>query len=405
MSILIVFDIDFDREHSILRLGYVKDTLKQLFLDEEFNREYSECLISVYFVLDEKKSLVFNSTRLKKVSWHPVGNSSSMESLVIIDKLMDQITSNLRKQNLGQGSVYIKSEVEGDITQSFLKPVSNCFKEFLNEGVIFEKIGLQMDFDISSKGIPGTNYANWTQECQSIGRERQLLVIWLIDSSVYLKRLNNGGFPRFKDLNESSLIPNVELKYSLLFYGEDHKGKDIFSEIFLSEAQIKSISLLPLCSSNRILKNHICDEINSFFYTEKHVSVFYSDSSKSNLENFNDLSITEFSLYPSLTRFPLFIQDTLQVLTLPPYSAFIGVVSIAKYQPLPVLTRRLIELKNSSEGKTMAIQALTLALHKEKFAMALELNPNWFALLVSIMIGNDIHLAMDILPPGYVITT
>lgn len=405
MSILIVFDIEFDGENSTLRLGYVKDTLKQLFLDEEFNREYSECLISVYFVLDEKKSLVFNSTRLKKVSWHPVGNSSSMESLVIIDKLLDQIASNFKKQNLGQGSICIKSEMEEDKTQSSLKPISNCFKEFLNDGVIFEKVGLQMDFDISSKGIPGTNYANWTQEHQNIGRERQLLVIWLIDSSVYLKRLNNGGFPRFQDLSESSLIPNVELKYSLLIYGEDHKGEHIFSESFLSEAQIKSVSLLPLCSADKILKNYICDEINSYFYSEKHVSVFSSDSSKSNLENYNDLSIAEFNLYPSLTKFPLFIQDTLQVLTLPPYSAFIGVISISKYQPLPVLTRRLIELKNSSEGKNMAIQALTLALHKEKFAMALELNHNWFALLVSIVLGNDIHLAMDILPPGYVITT
>lgn len=405
MSILIVCDIDFDSEYSILRLEYFKNTLKQLFLDDEFNREYSECLISVYFVLDEKKKkLVFTSPRFKELSWHPVGSCSSMTLIMIIDRLMEQITSNCMELKVEQNSLLIKSQVDNTANWQNIRPISDCFSEFLKEGVTIERDDLQNEFD-NHIGIPGSNCVNWTEEHQNIGKERQLFVIWLMDSSICLKRLNNGGFPRFQDIYESSLTPNVEVKYSLLNYGEDNQNEYKFSKSCLSEAHVEAISLLPLSSADKILKNFICNEINNFYYSEKYISIFSPDSTPSDLEYFNDLSVIGFQLYPSLTRFPLFIQDTLQILTLPYSSTFIGVISIAKYQPLPVLTRRLIELKNSSESKEMAVQALILALHKDKFAMALELNPNWFALLISIIIGSNIHLAMDILPPGYIITT
>ncbi|XP_667950.1 hypothetical protein [Cryptosporidium hominis TU502] len=404
MSILIVFDIDFNSEHSILRLENFKDSLKRLFLDDEFNREYSECLISVYFVLDEmKRELVFANHRFKEVSWYPIGSCSLVPSLTIIDMLMEQITSTNIELKTEQDSFTIKSEVQNNINQQEIRPIPDCFSDFLKEGAIIERSELQSGID-NSFGAPGPNNINWTEEHQNIGKERQLLVIWLMDSSSCLKRLDNGGFPRFQDISESSLTPNVEVKYFLLNYGGDHQDQNQLSKVYLSEAQVEVVSLLPLCSADKILKDFICNEINSFYYSEKYVSIFSPDSPPTDLECFNDLSVIGFNLYPSLAKFPLFIQDTLKVLTLPYSSTFIGIISIAKYQPLPVLTRRLIELNNSSKGKEMAMQALILALHKEKFAMALELNPNWFALLVSIVIGSNIHLAMDILPPGYVIT-
>ncbi|KAK9170942.1 hypothetical protein CmeUKMEL1_14775 [Cryptosporidium meleagridis] len=404
MSILIVFDIDLDSEHSILRLEYFKDTLKRLFLDDEFNREYSECLISIYFVLDQiKRELVFANHRFKELIWYPVGSCSLVPSLTIIDMLMDKITSSKIELKTEQDFLPIKSEMKNSIQQQEIRPIPDCFSDFLKEGAIIEKSELLNGAD-NSFGIPGPNNINWTEEHQNIGKERQLLVIWLMDSSNCLKRLDNGGFPRFQDISESSLIPNVEVKYFLLNYGEDHQDENRLSKVYLSETQVEVVSLLPLCSAGKILKDLICNEINNFYYSEKYVSVFSPDSPLTDMEYFNDLSVIGFNLYPSLARFPLFIKDTFQVLTLPYSSTFIGIISIAKYQPLPVLTRRLIELKNSSKGKEMAIQALIIALHKEKFAMALELNPNWFALLVSIVIGSNIHLAMDILPPGYVVT-
>ncbi|KAH8583543.1 uncharacterized protein ELE39_000311 [Cryptosporidium sp. chipmunk genotype I] len=401
MSILIVCDIDFNSEYSILRLEYLKDALKRLFLDDEFNKEYSECLISLYFVLDKmKRELVFSNPRFKELSWHPVGNCSLVQSLTIIDTIMEQIKNSIELK-AEQDSPPIKSEV--DVIQQELRSIPDCFNEFLKEGATIERSELQREID--NFCIPGPNSINWTEEHQNIGKERQLLVIWLMDSSICLKRLNNGGFPRFQDISESCLTPNVEVKYSLLNYGEGNQDESRLSKICLSEAQIEIVSLLPLCSADKILKDFIFNEINSFYYSEKYVSIFSPDSPPTDFECFGDLSVIGFNLYPSLTKFPIFIQDTFKVLALPYSSKFIGVISIAKYQPLPVLTRRLIELKNSSEGKEMAMQALILALHKEKFAMALELNPNWFALLVSIIIGSNIHLAMDILPPGYIITT
>ncbi|KAJ1606311.1 hypothetical protein OJ253_2804 [Cryptosporidium canis] len=402
MSILIVFDISFDSENSVLRLGYAKETLKRLFLDEEFSRDHSECLISVYFVLGERKGLDFVSPSYKEITWHPVGCCSSMELLVFLDKLIDKVARNNGDVLPENDSVQIKQDLDNNNNRSFLVPISDCFSKFLNDGVITERLDLDGGSGINTRDVSEEDHTNWTQEHQNIGMERQLLVIWLMDHLVYLKRLDDGGFPRFQDLNESCLIPNVEIKYTLLIHEGDNE-KLLISNNFHSMAHVNSVSLYPSFSADKTLKNYICREIKNFFYSDSYSITFSAGSSPSELEQFNDLSVISFHLYPSLTKFPLVVQETLQILTFPPSSTFVGVVSIAMFQPLTVISRRLVQLINYSKGKETAVQALILALHKGKFAMVIELSYNWFALLISVTLGSNLHLAIDILPPGCIV--
>ncbi|KAH8740673.1 hypothetical protein FG386_002635 [Cryptosporidium ryanae] len=394
MSILIVNDIDLSECDSLNIIDSVSGLLRRLFSSDEFLKEYSEFLFSVYFAIDDEvKSSLFESSYFCELYWHPV-SSSCLNFVYLYNKLFNYISKNTEVANYEIENQVI--EINKDLkTHTKLKSIKELITGILMEDVLLE-YSLYDNFRKISRKINRTpldlESSIKKNDNLVIGKDRQLLIIWIVSSRKYITRKRLGDLQTYVELNESSIIPNVEIRYIVLEKIQrtnDHHGDGI---IFIDLSNLRDT-----------IYDSILGIINKFFYSEEHTIVFSPKSTLAEIGYFDDLSLMVSQLYPSITAFPIFIRDTCNNLSLPPFSTIVGVISFKKYQPLPIVTRRLIKLKNSSEGKKEAVKSLIISLYKNKLAIALELNEKWYGLLISITIGTSLHLAIDILKPGYII--
>ncbi|KAF7456007.1 hypothetical protein HWI79_3450, partial [Cryptosporidium felis] len=183
--------------------------------------------------------------------------------------------------------------------------------------------GLEGDNGSFQSEAPLMDLLDWKYERQTIGKERQLLVLWLMDPSKFTSRLLYGDLPNFKDIKESLIIPNIKIKYFTFDKSSSFSGKDV-GESCSEKIPVERIFFPPLSTSGNFLKESLYKAIKSFFFSEKYTVILSPGTSPSNLNYFNNLSILEVHLFPSLTKFPIIIQETLEVLTFPHLSNFIG---------------------------------------------------------------------------------
>ncbi|KAK6590174.1 hypothetical protein RS030_172647 [Cryptosporidium xiaoi] len=393
MSILIVNDINVFEYESLKIIDLVSDSIKKFFLSDQFLKDYSEFLFSVYFAIDDQvKNLLFSSSYFCELYWHPI-SSSCLNFVSLYNIVSKYILKNTHMINNGNENRSMTGNVENFKTQIKQKSIREIVTDIFRNEIFTEYSHYDDKNILITDKAPLNPESSIKNDNLTIGKNRQLLIMWIISNNNYSTRKRLGCLPKYVELRESSIIPNVEIKYIVLEKNREsvggYNGDDV---IFINSNGFSDV-----------VYNSILNVITRFFSPEMHTIVFSPASTLSEIGHFDDLSLMVSQFYPNISAFPIFIQDTYNNLSLPPFSTIVGVISHKKYQPLPVVTRRLIQLKNSSEGKKEAVKSLIISLHRNKLAIALELNDKWYALLISITIGNNLHLAIDILKPGYII--